>query len=68
MARTRLGRPQRVVVAGHLDTVPVSRRTRNVPGRLEARASEPVVWGRGSVDMKGGVAVAFYLAKRISYV
>ena len=66
VARTRLGRPQRVVVAGHLDTVPVSRRTRNVPGRLETRAGEPVVWGRGSVDMKGGVAVALHLAATLS--
>ena len=60
VARTHLGRPERVVIAGHLDTVPVSRRTDNVPGRLECREGTEVIWGRGSVDMKGGVAVALH--------
>lgn len=62
VARTHLGRPQRVVVAGHLDTVPVSLHTHNVPGRCEVRDGQDVIWGRGSVDMKGGVAVALHLA------
>lgn len=66
VARTHLGRAQRVIVAGHLDTVPVSQRTGNLPGRLETRAvdgqEQEVVWGRGSVDMKGGVAVILHLA------
>ena len=66
VARTRLGRPERVVVAGHLDTVPVSRRTGNVPGRLEERDGQTVVWGRGSVDMKGGVAVGLHLAATLA--
>ena len=66
VARTRLGRSERVVVAGHLDTVPVSRRTGNVPGRLEERDGQTVVWGRGSVDMKGGVAVGLHLAATLA--
>ena len=66
VARTRLGRPERIVVAGHLDTVPVSRRTGNVPGRMETRDGRPVVWGRGSVDMKGGVAVGLHLAATLA--
>ena len=66
VARTRLGRAERVVVAGHLDTVPVSRRTGNVPGRLEERDGQTVVWGRGSVDMKGGVAVGLHLAATLA--
>ena len=66
VARTHLGRPERVVIAGHLDTVPVSRRTDNVPGRLECREGTEVIWGRGSVDMKGGVAVALHLAATLS--
>ena len=66
VARTRLGRPERIVVAGHLDTVPVSRRTGNVPGRMETRDGRPVVWGRGSVDMKGGVAVGLHLAATLT--
>ena len=66
VARTRLGRPERIVVAGHLDTVPVSRRTGNVPGRMETRDGRLVVWGRGSVDMKGGVAVGLHLAATLT--
>jgi succinyl-diaminopimelate desuccinylase len=49
VARTELGRRQRVVVAGHLDTVPVKG---NLPGWLRAGK----LWGRGSADMKGGLA------------
>lgn len=66
VARTHLGRAERVVVAGHLDTVPVSARTANLPGRVEVRDGRPVVWGRGSVDMKGGVAVGLHLAATLS--
>jgi succinyl-diaminopimelate desuccinylase len=49
VASTELGRRTRVVVAGHLDTVPIKN---NVPGRL----ADGVLWGRGAVDMKGGLA------------
>ena len=66
VARTRLGRDQRVIVAGHLDTVPISQVTDNLPSRLEERDGEPVVWGRGSVDMKGGVAVGLHLAATLT--
>jgi len=55
VARTHLGRASRVVVAGHLDTVPVAD---NLPTRLV----DGELWGRGTVDMKGGVAVALALA------
>ena len=55
VARTHLGRAQRVVVAGHLDTVPIAD---NLPTRLVAGE----LWGRGTVDMLGGVAVALALA------
>ena len=58
-ARTRLGLGQRVVLAGHLDTVPIAD---NVPGRLEQRDRATVLWGRGSVDMLGGCAAALALA------
>lgn len=66
VARTHLGRAERVLVAGHLDTVPVSERTTNVPGRMEERDGRQVVWGRGSVDMKGGVAVGLHLAAALT--
>ena len=59
VARTHLGRARRVVVAGHLDTVPVAG---NLPTRLEG----DVLWGRGTVDMKGGVAVALHLAAALT--
>lgn len=59
VARTHLGRARRVVVAGHLDTVPV---TGNLPTRLE----DGVLWGRGTVDMKAGVAVQLVLAATLT--
>jgi succinyl-diaminopimelate desuccinylase len=58
VARTELGRDDRVVVAGHLDTVPVN-------ANLPARRDEHAVHGLGSCDMKGGVAVALHLAASV---
>ncbi|MEO6470657.1 MAG: succinyl-diaminopimelate desuccinylase [Aeromicrobium sp.] len=58
VARTELGRDQRVVIAGHLDTVPVND---NLPSRLDG----DILWGLGSCDMKGGVAVALRLAQTV---
>ena len=58
-ARTHLGLADRVVLAGHLDTVPIAD---NVPGRTEVRDGVEVVWGRGSVDMLAGCAPALALA------
>ena len=65
VARTHLGRGSRVVVAGHIDTVPVTQDPANLPTRLEGSGDDAVLWGRGTVDMKGGVAVALALAARI---
>ena len=59
VARTTLGRPQRVIVAGHIDTVPVAG---NLPSRREAN----LLYGCGSCDMKAGVAVALRLAARLT--
>ncbi|MDR0959293.1 MAG: succinyl-diaminopimelate desuccinylase [Propionibacteriaceae bacterium] len=59
IAHTELGRPQRVLIAGHLDTVPVAG---NLPSRRENRGGIDVLVGRGTVDMKGGVAVQLALA------
>lgn len=58
VARTDLGRTERVAVVGHLDTVPL------VEG-LEVRLDGDTLWGRGAVDMKGGVAVILSLAATI---
>ncbi|WP_442576159.1 succinyl-diaminopimelate desuccinylase [Microbacterium sp. F51-2R] len=62
VARTNLGRAQRVVIAGHIDTVPIND---NVPTReieIDGRAH---LWGRGTVDMKAGVAVQLKLAAEL---
>ena len=59
LARTTLGRPTRVVFAGHLDTVPENR---NLPSRREGG----VLHGLGTVDMKGGDAVMLHLAATVA--
>lgn len=58
-ARTNLGREQRVVIAGHLDTVPVAG---NLPSERKVVDGEDRIYGRGTSDMKAGVAVALQLA------
>ena len=55
VARTTLGREKRVVIAGHIDTVPVN-------ANLPVVEEDGYLIGRGTVDMKGGVAVALKLA------
>ena len=55
LARTALGRASRVVLAGHLDTVPIAD---NVPSRLDG----DLLHGCGTVDMKSGVAVMLRVA------
>ncbi len=59
VARTELGRPERVVLGGHLDTVPAAD---NLPHRIEAGNLS----GLGANDMKGGVAVALRCAQELS--
>lgn len=55
MARTDLGRAQRVVLAGHLDTVPIN-------DNLPATVRGDLMYGCGTSDMKSGVAYALHLA------
>jgi succinyl-diaminopimelate desuccinylase len=62
LARTNLGRPSRIVLAGHLDTVPVNE---NLPLRREGTGEDEVLHGLGTVDMKGGDAVFLHLAATI---
>jgi succinyl-diaminopimelate desuccinylase len=59
VARTDLGRPQRLVLAGHTDTVPAN-------GNGQARLDGSVLWGLGSADMKGGLAVFLALARAVN--
>ncbi|TAL40845.1 MAG: succinyl-diaminopimelate desuccinylase [Salinibacterium sp.] len=63
VARTQLGRDTRVVIAGHLDTVPVNG---NLPVRDESADGVDWLVGRGTVDMKGGVAIALKLAAELT--
>lgn len=55
IARTDLGREERVLIGGHLDTVPAHD---NLPHRIDG----DVLYGLGACDMKGGVAVSLALA------
>lgn len=57
IARTDLGHPERVVIAGHLDTVPVNG---NFPSRLDEATG--ILHGLGACDMKSGDAVILKLA------
>ena len=59
VARTELGRAKRVAIAGHLDTVPIHD---NLPVQDILEDGAPFIWGRGTVDMKAGVAVQLALA------
>ncbi|GAB2753299.1 succinyl-diaminopimelate desuccinylase [Amycolatopsis magusensis] len=59
LARTNLGRPSRVILAGHLDTVPAND---NLPVRREGEH----LHGLGTVDMKSGDAVFLHLAAAVA--
>jgi succinyl-diaminopimelate desuccinylase len=63
VARTMLGRDQRVVIAGHIDTVPIND---NLPTRDVVVEGEACIWGRGTVDMKAFVAVQTILAAELT--
>jgi succinyl-diaminopimelate desuccinylase len=58
VARTDGGHGQRLVLAGHLDTVPAN-------GNQEPRFDGDTVWGLGASDMKGGLAVMLELAATV---
>jgi succinyl-diaminopimelate desuccinylase len=60
VARTELGRPQRVVLAGHLDTVP---HAANFPSQWDEERVR--LTGVGTSDMKAGVAVQLRLAATV---
>lgn len=55
LARTNLGRPHRVLLAGHIDTVPIA-------DNLPSRRADGIVHGCGTSDMKAGDAVFAHLA------
>jgi succinyl-diaminopimelate desuccinylase len=59
VARTMLGRPERVVLAGHIDTVPLA-------GNLPSHTDGSRLYGCGTTDMKSGVAVQLRLAAGVT--
>ncbi|MGQ0844480.1 MAG: succinyl-diaminopimelate desuccinylase [Sporichthyaceae bacterium] len=59
VARTEFGHSERVVIGGHLDTVPAA-------DNLAARIEGDRLYGLGSCDMKGGVAVGLHLAATVA--
>jgi succinyl-diaminopimelate desuccinylase len=59
VARTDLGRPRRLALAGHLDTVPPK-------DNGSPKVDGETLWGLGSTDMKGGLAVMLDLAASLS--
>lgn len=61
VARTNLGRAERVVLAGHIDTVPLTKDPENLPVKRE----NGKLIGRGTTDMKGGVAVQLKIAQEL---
>ena len=59
VARTNAGLAQRVILAGHTDTVPAN-------GNARARIEGDTLWGLGSADMKGGLAIQLALARSLA--
>ncbi len=58
IGRTGNDRQQRVILAGHLDTVPVA-------GNLPSRTEGDLIHGCGTADMKSGAALALHLAATV---
>lgn len=61
VARTDLGRSERILLAGHLDTVPLPS-TNGALGTVPSQWVGEAIYGRGATDMKGGLAVQLALA------
>jgi succinyl-diaminopimelate desuccinylase len=59
VARTQRGAPTRILLGGHLDTVPAN-------GNASPRLDGDTLHGLGSADMKGGLAVLLVLAESLA--
>ena len=63
LARTNLGRDSRVLLAGHLDTVPIND---NLPSHRTGSGADELLHGCGTTDMKGGDAVMLSIAAALT--
>lgn len=63
VARTDLGLGSRVILGGHIDTVPENK---NMPSTFTTRDGEDILFGLGTCDMKGGVAVMLRAAYEVT--
>ncbi|MFV2040220.1 MAG: succinyl-diaminopimelate desuccinylase [Acidimicrobiales bacterium] len=59
VARTGFGHPKRILLGGHLDTVPTN-------DNAGARIDGDTLWGLGAADMKSGLAVMLALAETVA--
>jgi succinyl-diaminopimelate desuccinylase len=59
IATNHANRGDRIILAGHLDTVPANG---NLPHHVESER----IYGLGAADMKGGVAIALQLAATVT--
>lgn len=58
VARTGFGRPSRLIIAGHTDTVPIN-------DNWPAHRHGDELWGCGTADMKSGLATMVELARAV---
>ena len=63
VARTNLGRDKRIVLAGHLDTVPIKD---NLPTWTTGDGDAQLLHGRGTCDMKAGLATQLRIAATVT--
>ncbi len=63
VARTNLGRDKRIVLAGHLDTVPIKD---NLPTWTTGEGAAQLLHGRGTCDMKAGLATQLRIAATVA--
>ena len=63
VARTNLGRDKRIVLAGHLDTVPIKD---NLPTWTTGEGDAQLLHGRGTCDMKAGLATQLRIAATVT--
>jgi succinyl-diaminopimelate desuccinylase len=63
VARTNLGRDKRIVLAGHLDTVPIKD---NLPTWFTGEGDAQLLHGRGTCDMKAGLATQLRIAATVA--